>query len=263
MGTRLVAEYDPAASQYHYYTQDQIGSTRVVTDDAGAVVYAAAHDPYGEIQQTWANAFDPKRKFSDKERDEETGLDYFGARYYANASYRWISVDPVLTERALNDPQEWNLYSYCKNNPLAFRDPDGKVAFPGNVALLITPSMLNVINAVMSNYLAGYISTTRALATLIYGKEGLRDWLDTPLEEVGKDSVRGVRGDCTGILFMVITKTLNPLYKYRYTGDFVASTLKGGLNWGILSAIPEGWKPQVGDIGFWNKHVVVYAHNKN
>ena len=37
MGSRLVAEYDPAASQYYYYTQDQIGSTRIVTDDTGAV----------------------------------------------------------------------------------------------------------------------------------------------------------------------------------------------------------------------------------
>ena len=37
MGSRLVAEYDPATSQYYYYTQDQIGSTRIVTDDTGAV----------------------------------------------------------------------------------------------------------------------------------------------------------------------------------------------------------------------------------
>ena len=37
MGSRLVAEYDPAASQYYYYTQDQIGSARIVTDDTGAV----------------------------------------------------------------------------------------------------------------------------------------------------------------------------------------------------------------------------------
>ncbi len=128
MGSRLVAEYDPATSQYYYYTQDQIGSTRIVTDDAGAVVYAAAHDPYGGIQQTWTNAFDPKRKFSDKERDEETGLDYFGARYFANASYRWLSIDPVLiTERAIAHSQAWNLYAYCGNNPVTFSDPDGRI----------------------------------------------------------------------------------------------------------------------------------------
>jgi hypothetical protein len=83
MGSRLVAEYNPATSAYHYYTQDQIGSTRIVTDDTGTVVYAAAHDPYGGIQKVWKYDFDPKRKFSDKERDGETGLDYFGATYYS------------------------------------------------------------------------------------------------------------------------------------------------------------------------------------
>ena len=72
MGSRLVAEYNPYTSQYLYYTQDQIGSTRIVTDDTGTVVYAASHDPYGGIQKVWVDDFNPKRKFSDKERDGET-----------------------------------------------------------------------------------------------------------------------------------------------------------------------------------------------
>jgi len=46
MGARLVAEFKPVTSQYFHYTQDQINSIRVVTNDAGAVVYAEAHDPY-------------------------------------------------------------------------------------------------------------------------------------------------------------------------------------------------------------------------
>jgi RHS repeat-associated protein len=140
MGARLVAEYKPAAAQYFYYSQDQIGSTRVVTNDAGAVVYAEAHDPYGGIQKTWVNTFDPKRKFSDKERDEETGLDYFGARYYSapvrwadgdsSGSYRWLSIDPVLDRsRAITNPQLWNLYAFCADNPESFVDPKGSVLY--------------------------------------------------------------------------------------------------------------------------------------
>ena len=101
----------------------------MVTNDAGAVVYAEAHDPYGGIQKTWVNSFEPKRKFSDKERDEETGLDYFGARYYAHMKYRWISIDPLLIKRnEPNPPAHWNLYSYCLNNPLRYKDPTGRVA---------------------------------------------------------------------------------------------------------------------------------------
>jgi RHS repeat-associated protein len=143
MGSRLVAEYVPATGQYFYYLQDQIGSTRIVTNDSGTVVYAEAHDPYGGIQKTWVNEFDPKRKFSDKERDGETGLDYFGARYYSapdnseghRGSYRWLSIDPKFnTFAVLADPQASNLYSYCRNNPLSLRDPDGRIVICGDRA---------------------------------------------------------------------------------------------------------------------------------
>ena len=126
MGSRLIAEYNPSTSQYFYYTQDQIGSTRIVTDDTCNVVYAAAHDPYGGIQKVWKDDFDPKRKFSDKERDGETGLDYFGARYYNRAQYRFISADPIYSVgAAISDPQSSNRYTYCRNNPVKYLDPDG------------------------------------------------------------------------------------------------------------------------------------------
>jgi RHS repeat-associated protein len=95
MGSRLIAEYRPQEGKYYYYTSDQINSTRIVTNDSGAVVYAAAHDPFGGIQKTWTSTYDPSLKFSGKERDAESGLDYFGARYYDKAQYRFISVDPA------------------------------------------------------------------------------------------------------------------------------------------------------------------------
>jgi hypothetical protein len=59
MGDRLIAEYDHVGSRYLYYTPDQINTTRVVTDSAGTVVYSAAHDPYGGIQQTWVSTYKP------------------------------------------------------------------------------------------------------------------------------------------------------------------------------------------------------------
>ncbi len=130
-GNRLVAEFKPVQSQYSYYTQDNIRSTRVVTDDTGSVVYAESYDPYGGVQQTWpGTTYEPKRQFCDKERDEESGLDYFGARYYLNTHYRWLSVDPAFaTERVIVSPQAGNLYSYCMGNPLTLCDPDGRVVY--------------------------------------------------------------------------------------------------------------------------------------
>lgn len=62
-----------------------------------------------------------------KERDNETGLDYFGARYYGSMMGRFTSVDPIIvTPERFFDPQQFNLYSYTRNNPLRFIDPRGE-----------------------------------------------------------------------------------------------------------------------------------------
>ena len=67
-------------------------------------------------------------KFSGKERDTESNLDYFGARYYGNYYYRWLSPDPVINQdAALTNPQLWNLYAFCHNNPVTYWDPDGSI----------------------------------------------------------------------------------------------------------------------------------------
>ena len=107
IGNRLLAEYKPleGGGEMYFYTPDQINSTRIVTDDTGAVVYSAAHDPYGGMQKTWVNTFDPTPKFSGKERDAESELDYFGARYYDHSLYRFLSVDPIISaDAAMSDP---------------------------------------------------------------------------------------------------------------------------------------------------------------
>lgn len=66
--------------------------------------------------------------FTGKERDPETGLDYFGARYYGSALGRWTSPDLVnLTNNRLKTPSSTlNKYTYAANNPLKFVDPDGQ-----------------------------------------------------------------------------------------------------------------------------------------
>ncbi len=67
------------------------------------------------------------RKFTGKERDAETGLDYFGARYDGSRIGRFITADPRLNIQAsLTDPQRWNRYAYGLNNPLRVIDPDGR-----------------------------------------------------------------------------------------------------------------------------------------
>jgi len=126
MGDRLIAEYDHVGSRLLYYAPDQINTTRVVTDQAGNVVYSATYDPYGGIR-TSEGTVDPLPEFSGKERDAESQLDYFGARYYDRSQYRFISVDPQgIPDIASFGQQYCNLYSYCLNNPVIGMDPDGR-----------------------------------------------------------------------------------------------------------------------------------------
>jgi RHS repeat-associated protein len=60
-----------------------------------------------------------------KERDAESGLDYFGARYYGSTMGRFMSADSGVDQDA-SDPQSWNLYSYVRNNPVTKTDDDGR-----------------------------------------------------------------------------------------------------------------------------------------
>jgi RHS repeat-associated protein len=63
--------------------------------------------------------------FISKERNGETGLDYFGARYFSGAQGRFTSPDPKMFPHDITDPQSWNKYGYTRNNPLRYVDPDG------------------------------------------------------------------------------------------------------------------------------------------
>ncbi len=67
-----------------------------------------------------------------KERDAESGLDYFGARYYGSSLGRFSSVDPGGAGATAANPQSWNAYAYVKNNPLFFIDPNGEADIPAN-----------------------------------------------------------------------------------------------------------------------------------
>lgn len=93
---------------------------------------SAAHEPFGGIQMTWGvSTYDPELKFSGKPRDAESELDYFGARYYDRAQYRFINVDPIIPKWTSAGFLGRNLYNYCWNNPISFsiHQEDGLIAF--------------------------------------------------------------------------------------------------------------------------------------
>ena len=140
---RMAAEYTTVAENPTcitcYLSPDHLGTTRLVTDQNAAIV--ARHDylPFGEEVPSgmfgrdahWGAGNDSiRQKFTGKERDSESGLDYFGARFYSGYSSRFVNPDWSETPEAvpyasLDDPQTLNQYAYLRNNPLGRRDSDG------------------------------------------------------------------------------------------------------------------------------------------
>jgi RHS repeat-associated protein len=136
--------------QLQWLVQDHLGSTRMVVDRSGSLGGIRRHDfaPFGEelfagaAIRSASNGYSGdsvRQKFGSKERDNETGLDYFGARYFGNTQGRFTSVDPFSPIVDLDDendfvqylgqPQNWNRYAYVWNNPLTFIDPDGEEVY--------------------------------------------------------------------------------------------------------------------------------------
>jgi RHS repeat-associated protein len=112
-----------------YYHTDALGSVRAVTKVVnGQTQVVSRHDykPFGEEVAPQNPPVD-KRLFTGKERDAETGWDYFGARYAAATIGRFATVDPLFTWKMnLVNPQRWNRYVYGLNNPLRYVDQQGQ-----------------------------------------------------------------------------------------------------------------------------------------
>ncbi|MCU0241935.1 MAG: RHS repeat-associated core domain-containing protein [Vicinamibacteria bacterium] len=116
---------------------DRLGSVRMATDKEGNVL--ARHDylPFGEEMPVdddtfgrpsdlkWGEYYQGAQRFTGKERDTESDLDYFGARYYSGAMGRFSTTDPLLASGRPAEPQSWNRYAYVFNRPLGLVDPDG------------------------------------------------------------------------------------------------------------------------------------------
>ena len=148
--TEKVADMTPLTTTT-YYHGDHLGSTQLLTAGTGWPVGGDIYYPYGQGPMPGTNHY----LFTDKERDAESQLDYFGARYYASNMGRFMSPDWSAQEEPvpyakLNDPQSLNLYSYVLNHPLVGIDPDGHACDDANEMAVchgITVAISNGMNA--------------------------------------------------------------------------------------------------------------------
>ena len=113
-----------------YYHPDHLGSSSYITNLDGEVSQHIEYVPFGEVfieerNNTWNTPY----LFNAKELDEETGMYYYGARYYEPRLSLWMTVDPMEE----NLPSS-STYSYAANNPIRFIDMEGKIPFDKSVA---------------------------------------------------------------------------------------------------------------------------------
>jgi RHS repeat-associated protein len=124
---KRVARRDVSDNSVHYYFSDHLGSTSVVTNSTGATLEQDLdYFPYGGIAQ---GASTDHYLFTGKERDSESGLDYFGSRYFGSSFGRFMTPDEPFADQDTGNPQSWNLYSYVRNNPLNATDPTGMASW--------------------------------------------------------------------------------------------------------------------------------------
>ena len=154
-----------------YYHGDHLGSSRLLTSYWGFPVEQSTFLPFGQEwnAQTTTNHY----KFTGKERDSETGLDYFGARYYGSTMGRWLSPDwsskPSGVPYAdFSNPQSLNLYSYVQDNPATLDDADGHclwdLCIGEGVATYTAAAALTALTVVAVHNFTNYVTSEQGRA---------------------------------------------------------------------------------------------------
>ena len=199
----LLATFDPYG--LHFHLSDWLGNRRVqVSGTTGSAELTCANNPWGTglscAESQYGGQPDAtEHHFTGKERDTESGLDYFGARYYGSNMGRMMSPDSGVDQHP-EDPQTWNLYSYGRNNPLAFVDPTGEYVCGSNVSSQQCDNFQKGLdeaqkgaNALKDKYGADssqYKDAQRAIDS--YGKQNVDNGVTIMAGKAGSDSLTQV-----------------------------------------------------------------------
>jgi RHS repeat-associated protein len=158
-----------SGSDIYYYFKDHLGNIRAVMDGtSGTITQAQDYDAWGDICRTYTSAIDTTvNKFTGKERDHETGYDYFGARYYDSRIGRWLQTEPLLEKYFQYSP-----YNYGLNNTFTYIDPTGCEIDPSNMVVYDKSNKTNYLNTLINDlsYITG-LTLSYSYNRIIYEKD--------------------------------------------------------------------------------------------
>jgi len=138
-----IAELNSTGSK-NLYLSDHLGSSSVLVTEDGVLLDRISYNPFGSLKSGGENS---KYNYNSKELDD-TGLLYYGARYYNPTLMRWTQPDWIIQD--IYDPQGLNRYSYVKNNPLKYTDPSGNFAILDD-SIYIAAAIV-IVSAVVVTY---------------------------------------------------------------------------------------------------------------
>jgi RHS repeat-associated protein len=159
----------PTDTLVRYQAGNHLGSVSVELDPAGALISYEEYHPYGttafQAGRSAAEVNLKRYRYTGKERDEETGLSYHGARYCATWIQRWTSCEPSYDGQ---NATVSNRYQYCENSPLCAVDPDGR-----DVVVLPTSRV-----------------SARQLVKMVKAEERIPEWMRNAIALNPKDDSR-------------------------------------------------------------------------
>jgi RHS repeat-associated protein len=146
VGVDAIASDEDATGTVRWAMSDHQGSVRDVIDSNGSILNHIVYDSYGQVESETNTAVDLRYGYTGRDRDEESGLNYYRARYYDPASGRFISEDAI----GFGGGDE-NLYRYVLNSPTNYIDPDGEFAIPIGVGVALGIGAVGVTGVIAWN----------------------------------------------------------------------------------------------------------------
>ncbi|MFZ0634436.1 MAG: RHS repeat-associated core domain-containing protein [Candidatus Acidiferrales bacterium] len=242
---RHIATYWNSTTYFDH--ADWLGSERARSTYQGALAETCASLPFGD-GLTCSNSDPSPLHFTGKERDSESGLDNFIARYDSSSLGRFMTPDEIGPGQHPENPQSWNLYSYVMNNPLTLTDPTGQYVCAKSVSASQCDNFQKTLDAAQkaANNLTSKAAKDAQRAIDAYGKQGVDNGVTIAQGKVGADTAETAVAGAAG------AKTANNPNGQNITVTFdKASNMLNGQNVDAVAALTAHEGVHVADQSDW------------